>query len=302
MQEVIPVNLSQLTSFLRVAETGNLSAAARELGLSQPAVSQQLRSLEEYLGVPLFERTRRRLVLTGAGQVLARRGRELLALARQTEEAVRQAGRGDTLHLAASSIPGEFLLPDLVRRFRDTHPDTAVQLSIGDTRTAWEQLSRGAADLAAVGALPEAPGTWQAHPFREDRLVLVVPPDPPWVGRAAVPPAALAGEPLVWREAGSGTRRTAEEFLAAQGVRPDELSIACAVESNEACLSAVAAGLGISILSRLVAAAAIAAGRVAEVPLAGPPIRRRFHLLVPKEPSAAARSFLDFLQSLGITS
>lgn len=242
--------LPHLETFIKAAELSSFTAAARSMGLTQAAVSQRIAALERDLGAPLFRRLGGRVVLTEAGRRLHPFALRILDLHRQAREEASGAPApvGGELSLAASSIPGECLLPGLLSSFRARHPLVQVKATVTDSQAVFEQLGHGQADLGLVGR--RATGLhWEYRCFGHDTLALVVPAGHPWAGREHVSLEELCGQPLLLREAGSGSRWCLEQALAVAGRSLADLRVAADLGSNEAIKEAVLRGLGLAVLS-----------------------------------------------------
>ena len=247
---VTPGLLRGLEMFLAVADEGSFSAAARRLGITQPSVSEQVRTLEEHFGLPLFTRLGREIKLTTAGERLRSHARRVLQALDELEhdlDALR-SGTGGTVTIVASPVPGESVLPALLPLFRARYPETGVRETIADTRTAIARLLHREAELAVIGG-----------PFRDERctvdvlgrnpFVAVAPLDHPLARLDIVEAEQLAGEPLVVREEGSGARAAVTAAFEGAGIAPDRVRVVAELGSTEAVLSAVTAGLGIGFVS-----------------------------------------------------
>ena len=281
------LSLQGLRVFLCILECGSLSAAARGLGLTQPAVSNHLHTLEERFGVALLTRGRP-LRVTPAGECLAAHARGILERisALEAEMASHTAPHGP-LVVGASSTPGEALMPGLVTEFSARHPDVTVELRVYDTDEAIAAVLGREIEAAVVGHEADDPrldGTVIGH----DVLVPVVAASDRLAG-AEVSPEDLADRPFVLREQGSGTRQTAEEGLAAAGVRP---KVAMELGSNAAVAGAVAAGAGVGILPLRTAGAI---EEVRRVEVRGLALSRPFVLLTERNRrlSPAAEAFVE---------
>ena len=237
------LSIHGLRVYICILECGSLSAAGRELGMTQPAVSNHLHTLEERFGVALLTRGRP-LRATPAGECLAEHARRVLdgVSDMETEMACHTAPHGP-LVVGASSTPGELFMPGLVTEFSARYPDVALELRVYDTDEAIAALLGREIEAAVVGHEVDDPrlvGTVVGH----DALVPVVAASDRLAG-AEISPEDLADRPFVLREQGSGTRQTAEEGLAAAGVRP---RVAMELGSNAAVAGAVAAGAGIGVV------------------------------------------------------
>ena len=290
------LNLQALRVFAAVADAGGFTRAATRLRLSQPAVSKAVLGLERQLGLPLLERGARGVRLTEAGAALLERARELFAVERSAEEELRARlglERG-TLRIGASTTVATYLLPPLLGAFQARHPGVVLRVTSANTRDIVRALLLRRLDVALVEG-PVEDARIEVEPWRGDELVIIAPPDHP-LARAgdAVPVAALADQPFIGRERGSGTRVVAEAALAAHGVRP---RVVLTLGSTEAVKQASAAGLGLAVISRAAAADQLALGRVRELRVAGLTIRRPLTRLrlVGRTPSVPAAAFQALL-------
>jgi DNA-binding transcriptional LysR family regulator len=291
------LNLHHLRVFAAVAEQRGFSRAAAAQHISQPAVSKAVRQLERRIGVPLLERAGRASRLTAAGEQLAARARELFAVETAAEEELR-ALRGleaGSLRVGASTTVATYLLPPILARFHDVHPAIALRVVSANTRAITRALLERRLDIALVEGPVEHPRVW-AWRWRSDELVLIAPPDHQLVSRRSVDVHALAAERFVVREPGSGTREVAERALAKSGVRP---AVGLQLGSTEAVKQAVAAGLGLAIVSRYAAEDQLALGSVALVRLRGVELRRTLSelRLEGRKPSAPAAAFAEFMRA-----
>jgi DNA-binding transcriptional LysR family regulator len=241
------LTLHRLELFLAVLDSGGIARAAEARRLSQPAVSEHLRGLEAYFGVRLFERAGRGVRPTAAAHLLEPFARQALGLLASAEQAaVELRGlRAGAVAVGASTTPGTYLLPAVLGRFHAAHPGIALTLRIGDTRVIEGWVAAGSIELGVIGEAPLRPGL-AAEPWTKDELVAIVARRHPLARRRALPASALAGEPYISREEGSSTRAVAERFFAELGVT---LRPAMELGSTEAVREAVAAGLGVSVVS-----------------------------------------------------
>ncbi len=239
----------RLRVFRVVAKHLNFSRAAEELLLTQPAVTQQIKALEDELGIALFDRRGRRIQLADGGKTLLPYAERMKALADEAVEALAavQGERGGGLALGASQTIAHYVLPLLVASFRRHHPKVQVTVRSGNTDAMLEALLAGDVQLALIEG-PEGRNDLHIEPFMRDHLVLVVPAQHPWAGQEVLP-AMIQTEPLLLREFGSGSRRVVEQALAAQGVRTKDLQISMVLDSTEGLLNAVEAGLGVTFVS-----------------------------------------------------
>jgi DNA-binding transcriptional LysR family regulator len=290
--------LPHLETFARAAELSCFTSAARALGLTQAAVSQRIQALEGALGVSLFQRRAGRVSLTAAGQRLYPFAERILALHREAIEGVTGHALPITgeLILAASSIPGEHLLPDLLGAFRARYPHIQLRATVTDTQSVLRQVEQSAAHVGLVGGRTDNPALDFRH-FATDRIVLVVPAGHPWRGKRRVTLAQLADQSLILREPGSGSRWCLERGLAGAGQSLRDLCVALELGSNEGIKEAVLRGLGAAFLSSYAVADDLAAGRLHAVPVAGLSLERELFAVWGRGRALpiAARLFLDLL-------
>jgi len=283
----------QLITFATVAEHANISRAAVALHLSQPAVSGQLRLLQDEFGEPLYQRDGRGVRLTPAGEQLlgcALRLRETFREAHALRDAMQGLERG-TLRIGASTTPASYLLPYLIAAYRKRYPDVALTTIDGNTTEIVAAL--GSLDVAIIeGPVGlELPPSAGVTPWREDEVVAILPGSHPLAdGRDAATLDVLGGHPLVLRERGSGVRQIVERAFAERGV---EMHVALEIAGVEGVKEAVRAGMGIGFVSAMsIRHEDNALRRLHIAPL---PLTRRFSILVPHAaaPSRAAARFLD---------
>lgn len=266
------INLHHLRLFTAVVQHEGFTRAAGKLNLSQPAISKSLSELERQLGLPLMERTGRTVRLTDAGRTLFARASELFGVERAAEQELREL-RGlkrGTLRIAASTTIATYILPPYLGRFHTRYPHVRIRTINANTRKVLRMLLEFRVDVALVEG-PVSDPRVVVEPWREDELIVIAPPTHSLTNRSGVTAAMIASEPFLVREPGSGTRAVTEQALAAHGVR---LTNTMRVGGTEAIKQAVAAGLGLAIVSRAAAADQIALGRIGVLPMEGFTIRR----------------------------
>jgi DNA-binding transcriptional LysR family regulator len=262
--------LPHLETFTRAAEAGSFTAAAQLLRLTQAAVSQRIHALEEVLGAALFTREGGHVLLTQAGHHLYRYAQQILALHREAFEQIsgqRPPLTGE-LSLAASSVPGEYLLPDLLSVFRERHPHVKVRATVADSLAVLNQVEHGQAHLGLVGGKTDSPHL-EFRCFACDKLALIVSAQHPWRRRKRIPLEQLCQEAVILREAGSGSRWCLEQALAKAGKSLRDLRVVLELGSNEAIKEAVLRGLGLAILSTHAVEDDIEAGRLHALQVTG---------------------------------
>lgn len=295
------MNTRNLLAFLEVARTGSFSVAARNLGLTQPAVSFQIRSLEKEYGNVLIDRSSGRCRLTEAGETLRKYAQKIL----RAEEELRREMDGmrtevsGTLTIAASNIPGEYILPYLLTRFRERHPLVDPHLTVADSERVLERVREGGADLGCVG-FPVEDERLRQGVLCSDRLVFIAPREHPLSNKKHLEPGDLEGQVFIWREEGSGTRSHMMRILSELGlsVRPGD---SVQLGSTMAVIQAVAAGTGISLTSAWAVEPFVRLGKVSVLRVADARgLRREFHyILLRRRPSSgAADSLVDFIEEM----
>jgi DNA-binding transcriptional LysR family regulator len=289
-------SLVQLRSFEAVVRLGGVGRAARALHLAQPTVSTQIKELAAVLDLVLFEPQGRGLAPTAVGERLAMAVREMGVAWQGFEEdaAALQGLRRGRLRIAAVTTT-EYFLPDLLGPFARQYPGIQIELAVENRDAVVARLERGDDELAAM-MLPPSHLPLSRWPFLENPLVVIAPAAHPLTHRRRLKLAEMTGEPLVSREAGSGTRAAAEQAFAAQGI---EWLPRMALGSNEAVKHAVRAGLGLAVLSRHTLAPDPATEGLAVLPVAGFPLRRQWHLVWRQDRtlSLPARTLLDDLRT-----
>lgn len=271
---------AQLRSLSAVARRGSVRAAAEELGVTQPAVSSAVATLEKELGVELLTRTGRGVVLTAPGTVLAAYSDRLLGLwdeARRATVEAAEPGRG-TLRLAAVTSVGEEVVPALLASFRRRHPGIEIVLDVGNRRRVWDLLAKRGADVAIGGRPPVGTGMDVVATAPNELVVVAAAPKRRTRPRR-VEVADLAARTWLVREPDSGTRSTVEELFSELGMDPPRLTIG----SNGAIREAVAAGLGLALLSRSAVRRQITEGTLEEWVTGPLPLQRAWNLVVRRD-------------------
>ncbi len=289
----------QLAAFCEVVDRKSFSQAAERLGVTQPAVSLQVRSLEKRLGTKLLDRSGRRVEPTEAGGRLYRAAQRMLAAEQQLLDELAGADgdvRGE-LALGASTGPGGTVVPVLLCEFQREHPEVSVALSVSDTNRIIEQVAERELELGVVGAAPRHRGV-TFEPFFRDEVVLAVPPSHPFAGRQ-VSLDDLRGEQLLLMQDGAGVRQVIDEELRRAGVRLRDLDVRLELGLQESVKSAVAAGYGITFISRTGVEAELAGGTLATARVKGLEPAREISLVRPagRSPTRAADAFVEFAKA-----
>jgi DNA-binding transcriptional LysR family regulator len=275
------MNLNHLFLFRAVAEARGFSRAAESVHVSQPAISMQVGELEAQLGLTLFHRLPRGVKLTAAGQVLLEYARRLGALVDEAERAMAEMKglcRG-RLAVGASTTIGVYLLPNLLGEYRRRYPDIDLQFDISNTEDIENRLVDGTLDAGLTEGLPPKRDELESAIFLRDELVPIGRPDHPRLKANSEPLTLrqLCAEPMIMREAGSGTREVIESALAKRGHKLQRVPMV--LGSTEAIKRAVAAGLGVAIVSHLTIQTELASGQLAILPVRGFQLTRPLHRL-----------------------
>ena len=286
----------QLQAFCAVVEKKSFSQAAEQLGVTQPAVSLQVRALEQRLGQSLLDRSGRRVEPTEAGRRLYRSAQRILALEEQLlDEVSTDDGRlTGTLAIGASTGPGAHLVPLLLCEFQREHPDLHVALSIWDTQTVIDRVVDRQLELGVVGALRRH-RSLEFEPLVRDEIVLAVPPGHDAAG-GTISLDQLKEETLIVMQEGAGVRQVVEEELRRAGLRLRGIEPKLELGLQESIKSAVAAGYGVAFISRTAIEGELAAGRLAAAQVEGVEPARQIYIVRARGRSAtrASEAFLSF--------
>lgn len=293
------LTLHQLKIFHTVARTGNLTRAAEQLGISQPAVSIQIKQLERILGLPLIEPCGRGQKLTQMGEVVDEHALRILAQVEGLAEAVMdiRGVEGGQLVVGADTTVGIYVMPQLLGAWHHNHPQVEVDLRVANHDAVCQLLRNNEVDVAVVSTIPRIPHL-DVESFLPNRLVIIAPPDHALAQRndGNLPAALLAQEPFLVREGGSSTRAAMEAFCRQAGV---ELRIAMQLGSIGAIKQGVASGLGLGVVSERAIGNELEVGALVVLNIEGFPIELTWYIVHRKEKrlSPAARSFKQYLQT-----
>lgn len=293
------VTLRQLRVFASVGKHLSFVRAAEELALSPPAVSMQIKDLEQQVGLPLFDRNSRTVSLTTVGEYVLAHARRVLAVMRDAEDLVAnfKGLKGGALDVAMVST-AKYFVPRLLTQFRRDHPGVEIHLHVANNRAQVVELMRqGEVELAIMGRPPHEWAT-RAEPFALHPHVLVTAIDHPFTQMERVPVEALLREGFIMREQGSGTRAALDEYLSAHHVSAKTVM---QMSSNEAIKQAVMAGMGVSLLSLHTLGLELDHGLIASPEVEGLPVMRRWHVVhtLAKTLSPAAEAFRYFVLEEG---
>lgn len=295
------MDLHRLEVFCKVVELKSFTKAAEAVLLSQPTVSEHIRSLEESLNQRLVDRLGREVLPTQAGQLLYKYAQKLLRLRQEAVQALQSYSGALVGHLyvGASTIPGTYILPRIIGAFKHENPGITITLNIGNSRKIADGVIAGDTEFGIVGARWSDPSLEWRELF-DDELVLVVLPQHPLTSEGAIDPVHLEGLPFIIRERDSGTRRVTTQLLESH-LDLNRLAVVAEMGSTEAIRQAIKAGIGVGILSRMAVEDDLACGALATVPLRGIHLSRPFYLARRKNrnPSPICAQFLEFMGQWG---
>ena len=267
--------------------------------MTQPAVTFQVKQLEEHFNTRLFERSHGKISLTPAGELALDYAERILNLTAEMEARISElTGQvSGPLLIGASTTIAEYMLPRLLGEFKQKHPDTKARLTVANSETIENKVAEHTLDLGLIEATSHHPNL-VTQVCCEDELVMICAPFSPLSKLKSVSPKELASHPYISRESGSGTRECIDDFFKINEVSQDELNLVMELGSREAIKGAVAAGLGVAVVSSTTIDKEIRLGELTAIPL-DPPLRRQLSLVYPQEKfrSKMLQSFLEFLES-----
>ncbi|MGC9016756.1 MAG: selenium metabolism-associated LysR family transcriptional regulator [Caldimicrobium sp.] len=284
--------------FLKLYETKSFSKTAKELFISQPTVTIHLKDLENYLGVRLFDRDTRNVIPTRAGKIVYKYGKEMLKLYKEMEKELwpYKEEEGGLVEIGGSTIPGQYILPRIIKMFKETYPKIIVYLKVSDTQGVVEGILKGEFDLGVVGAKLKQVELF-FEPCCDDEIVLI---GPSYFGRDEIDLENLYELPLIKRESGSGTWKNVLQTLEERGINLSKLNIVGEMGSTEAVKAAVKEGLGLSFVSKRAIELEASLGIIKEVKIRNFQIIRKFYLVYFKNKkfSLATEKFLKFFKKI----
>ena len=292
------ISLRQLRAFVEVARQQNFARAAGALHVTQPAVSMQIRQLEDVVGLPLFERAGRTARLTTSGEYFLVYVKRVFATLKEAEDTLaRLRGLKGGRVVIGMVGTAEHFLPRLLARFRAEHPGIEIRLQVGNREQLVQALLNNEVDLAVMGRAPQALAA-RAEPFAAHPLAVIASPAHPLARKRRLAAAALRDEPFIVREAGSGTRAAMEQFFAEHGLAPP---VIMEMTGNETIKQAVLANMGLAFLSLHTVARELARKELRVLDVRGLPLMRRWHIvnLQARPLSPAAEAFRYFVLEEG---
>ena len=291
------MDLRHLVTLRTVVEKGSFSQAAEELEISQPAVSFQIRALEQKLGHRLLDRSGRRVSLTEPGEVVYNYARRMIGLEAEMEREVGEVGTriAGRLVLGSTAGPAELLLPRLLGAFHRAYPEVRVSRVVTDTQSVCDRVLDDELEIGVVGAGRTQRGL-EFESFVRDELVLIVPPGHHLAERGAMTLVELSGEPMLMQQEGSGVRAALEAGMRETGLRDRDLTIEMELGLQQSVKAAVLDGFGITVISRLAVERELAEGTLVAVRITDPDLARDFSLVrhAGRTPRRVVAAFLDF--------
>ncbi len=295
----IDFDLRQLEVFSKVAELGSFSKAADAVFLAQASVSERIANLENMVGAKLLDRLGRQVVLTKAGELLYKHALKLLEM-KNTASLEMQDFLGlksGAIHMGGSTIPGEYILPGVIKIFREKFPLMTVSLTIADSSEIESHVLEGNLELGVVGSKSNH-RSLIANELWEDELVLAVPAQHRWAKKREVTLEELSKEPFILREVGSGTLKIMNDYLRASGLKGIEsFEIAARFGTSTAVKEGIKTGLGVSILSARALNTELETGIIKALKVKGLSMARKFFLIRDKRRTASplCQAMIDFL-------
>lgn len=289
----------RLKIFLTVSDLKSFSKAAKELYLTQPTISQHITALEDFLEIKLLDRTGKGVLLTREGKILYKYAKQITRLtneALQSIELLKGKKTGD-LKLGASTIPGEFILPKMLGKFKKDYPDIKISLKIADSQRIISDLLEHNIEIGVIGAkIPNLQVSYTR--FLEDKLIIAVPKSHKWWSHTGgISISELIKEPFILRENGSGTLISMSENFKKLKINKNELNVVSEVGSNTAIIQSIKAGLGISLVSEKALSEELKMKTLKKIPINDARFTRTFYIVRNKQSSSSPLS-KAFFQSL----
>ncbi|MDY6853694.1 MAG: selenium metabolism-associated LysR family transcriptional regulator [Thermodesulfobacteriota bacterium] len=292
------MDFRQLEILCKVIELGSFSKAGEAVYLTQPTISEHIKSLEENLGTRLLDRMGKEVIPTKAGEIIYKYAKQLLKIRVEAKQVLENFSRKmvGEITIGGSNIPGEYILPHLLGKFKDSYPGASIYLSIGDTRDIVDQVLNNRIEIGIVGAKIQNTRLEYSE-FIKDELVLAIPPNHTWAPITSISPEELKNGTFIIRERGSGTRMTIESVLNKAGIGLNRLNIIAEMGSTEAVRQGIKAGIGVSILSKRAIGDELKSGIFLEKKIEGIRFIRNFYVvtLKGKTKSPLVNTFFSFL-------
>jgi DNA-binding transcriptional LysR family regulator len=286
------MDFRHLETFVKIAELNSFTKAAEELNITQPTVSKQIVDLERHFGVRLIDRTKRQVILTRAGEILYKYGKDFMALRKETVDAL-DAFKGlkkGMIIVGASTIPGIYILPQALHAFREKYDGIRIKLIVSDSKDIMDKMEQGLIDVGFVGSR-DASKKLIFRKLIDDTIIFIAPRDYP----ATIPVELLRKYPFIMREQGSGTRNFFHLALKKMGINSlTDLQVVAELTDTEAIKEAVKSGMGISCVSKMAVNSEILQGKISMLHVDGlDDLRRSFYII-----SKKGRSLLPQVKAL----
>lgn len=291
------LNFRQLKSFLVVAEKKSFTKAAKELFMTQPAISAQIKTLEEFLDIQLIERLDKKVILTEAGETFIKETRKIITIYEEATMALQEIKgvQKGKLIIGASTIPGEYILPRYIGAFKKDYPKIDIALKISDTGAVVETLKERKIDIGVIGAKVKDKDI-VFREFLSDELIVIAHPTNPLVGKE-VSLSEIIASPMILRETSSGTRMVIIRHLQGKNIAESDLNIVMELGSTRAVITAIEANLGISLVSKWAAEEALSLKKITQLHVPDMEIKRSLYIVTHRTKYArhAAKRFMEFL-------
>lgn len=277
------MDIWQLNIFCKVVELKSFSKAGHNIHLSQPTVSSHIKDLEEHFGCRLIDRLGKEALPTKAGELLYKHARKIIAMRDKTEMALAEFKGVKRGHLVVggSTIPGGYILPEIIGEFIKQYPEVTISLEIGDTEKMISDICSGDIEIAITGARSNDKNIHQ-EPVVEDEMGLIVNSGHKWFGRKSVTPEMIMDEPFIMREDGSGTLKSIQLSFETAGVDHSRLNVVATMGNTAAIAQGIKSNVGVSIMSPKAVEADLQEGRLASLEIEGINLKRHFYLTTHK--------------------
>lgn len=290
----------RLKIFHTVAQVKSFTKAAEILNLTQPAITFQIKNLEEEFSTRFFNRDQNRITLTDTGRILFRYAEIILdEYEKASEEIARITGiLSGEIRTGVASLLGKYLLPKLIGVFKQRYPNINIIMLVGDSADLIQKIQEHTVDLVIVSE-PFSLKNFVVKPFIDDEIIVIVNPEHKWASRDHIEIEDLLKEPFIAREYGSGLREVFKNFLSSRNINLKNMRLAMTLGSSEALKSAVESGVGYSIISNMAVKREIELGLLKQVPVKGMNIKRRFFIVYPPQhyKKNVIGAFLNFITS-----
>jgi DNA-binding transcriptional LysR family regulator len=294
------VTLQQMEAVISLVEEGSFSRAAKKMLLTQPALTKNIKNVENYIGMKVVNRSNAGISLTPEGKIIYDYAQRMVKLRNDAREKILKLheNAGGNIYIGASTIPATYILPRVLSEFRNSHPDIMVYIRTADSEDSLNMVLDNEVEIGFIGKKP-LNKKLIAEPLWKDRLVLAVPKTHRLSKKKSITLSEIIDEPFILREKGSATREFLESYLKeAKSVNLSHLHICCELGSSEAVKEAIIAGLGVSVISIHAVERELSLGLLFDVPIQGCRMERNFYLIYKRQTDfrPAHKIFIDFLK------